>query len=126
MIKKSNQERERELDRRKIFLEMVQKAFPEVEVEGILLPQMNNPDGWEVAIRLKKPSYRSVIIRPRRPLMTWPEINFANIFKEGIQEAKNVLDNPPSKDKDFQGTIQLNHQGIEMFLKGEKADSIYL
>lgn len=126
MIEKSDQGREREIKRRKIFLEMVQKAFPEAEVEGILLPQINRPDGWQVAIRLKKPSYRSIIIRPRRPLMTDTRIDFIQFFEEGIKEAKKYLQNPPLKEKDFQGTILVNNKGVEEFLKGEKADLIYL
>jgi hypothetical protein len=126
MIEKSDQGRGREIERRKIFLEMVQKAFPEAEVEGISLPQINRPDGWEVAIRLKKPGYRSIIIRPRRPLMTDTKIDFIQLFEEGIQEAKKYLDTPPFKDKDFQGTILLNNKGVEGFLKGAKADLIYL
>ncbi len=126
MVEKSDQGREREIERRKIFLEMVQKSFPEVEVESISLPQINGPDGWQVAIRLKRPSYHSIIIRPRRPLMTDTKIDFIQFFEEGIQEAKKYLENPPLKEKDFQGTILLNNKGVEEFLKGEKADLIYL
>ncbi len=115
-----------ESERRKMFLELAIKSFPGAEVEEILLPQMNKPDGWEIAIRLKEPDYRSVIIRPRRPLMTDTNIFALQIFIEGIQEAKKVLNNPPLKEKDFQGTILLNNKGVENFLKGEKANSIYL
>jgi len=115
-----------EIERRKMFLEFATKAFPEAEVEEISLPQMNKPDGWELAIRFRKPNYRSIIIRPRRPLMTDTNINFLQIFLEGIQTAKHLLSNPPLSEEDFQGTILLNDKGVERFLKGEKADSIYL
>jgi hypothetical protein len=115
-----------ESERRKIFLELVQKSFPEAEVEGIPIPQMNKPDGWEIAIRVKQPNYRSIMIRPRRPLMTDTNIYVLQIFIEGIQEAKKHLSNPPLKESDFQGTILLNIKGVENFLKGEKPDPVYL
>ncbi len=115
-----------ESERRKMFLELAIKSFPGAEVEGTLIPQTGKPDGWEIAIRLKEPNYRSVIIRPRRPLMTDTNIFALRIFIEGIQEAKKVLNNPPLKEKDFQGTILLNNKGVENFLKGEKADPVYL
>ena len=115
-----------ELERRKIFSEFVTKAFPEADVEGIPIPQINKPDGWEIAIRVKKPKYLSIIIRPRRPLMTDFNVNFLEVFLQGIQGAKRILNNPPLKEKDFQGTILLNHKGVEEFFEGEKADPICL
>jgi hypothetical protein len=109
-----------------MFLEFVIKAFSGAEVEEIPLTQMNKPDGWEIAIRFNKPNSRSIIIRPRRPLMTDTNVNFLQIFLEGIQEAKRILNNPPLKEQDFQGTILLNDKGVEIFLKAEKTDSGYL
>ncbi len=115
-----------EIERRKMLLEFVKRTFPEAEVEGIPIPQVDKPEGWEIAIKLKKPNYRSLIIRPRRPLMTDTNIDALPIILAGIQEAKKHLGNPPLKEKDFQGTIILSHKGVEEFLKGEKAESIYL
>ncbi len=115
-----------ESERRKMFFEFVRKVFPDAEVEEIFLAQTDKPDGWEIAIRYKKPEYRSIIIRPRRPLMTDTNIDFLPIFFTGIQNAKQILNDPPLKDEDFQGTILLNNKGVEGFLKGEKADSEYL
>jgi hypothetical protein len=115
-----------EIERRKMLLEFVKRTFPEAEVEGISIPQIGKPEGWEIAIRLKAPNYRSIIIRPRKPLMTDTNIDALPIILAGIQEAKKHLGNPPLKEKDFQGTIILSHKGVEEFLKGEKADSTYL
>ena len=115
-----------EIERRKMLLEIAKRTFPEAEVEGISIPQIDKPEGWEIAIRVKKPNYRSIIIRPRKPLMTDTKIDFFQIILAGIQEAKKHLGNPPLPEKDFQGTIILSHKGVEEFLKGEKADSAYL
>ncbi len=59
-----------EMERRKMLLEFAKRTFPEAEVEDISKPQGDKPEGWEIAIRLKKPNDRSIIIRPRKPLMT--------------------------------------------------------
>jgi hypothetical protein len=115
-----------ESERRKMFFDFFTKAFPDAEAEEIILSQTDKPDGWEIAIRYKKPEYRSIIIRPRRPLMTDTNIDFLPIFFTGIQNAKQLLNDPPLKDKDYQGTILLNNKGVEGFLKGEKADPFYL
>jgi hypothetical protein len=115
-----------EIERRKMLLEFAKRTFPEAEVEGISIPQIDKPEGWEIAVRLKKPNYRSIIIRPRRPLMTDTNIDPVPIILAGILEAKKHLGNPPLKEKDFQGTIILSHKGIEEFLKGEKANATYL
>ena len=115
-----------EIERRKILLEFAKRTFPEAEVEGISIPQIDKPEGWEIAIRLKKANYRSIIIRPRRPLMTDTNIDALPIILAGIQEARKHLGNPPLPAKDFQGTIILSHKGVEGFLTGETANSIYL
>jgi len=115
-----------ENERRKMLLEFVKRTFAEAEVEGIRIPQIDKPDGFEIAIRLKNPDSRSIIIRPRRTLMTDTNANFLQIFMDGIQIARKYLNHPPLKDEDFQGTILLNHKGVEGFLKGEKADPSYL
>jgi hypothetical protein len=110
-------------ERLKMFLEFATKAFPEAEVKGIILPGINNSDVGEIAIRLKKPNSRSIILKPSRALMSDINVNFLEIFLAGIQTAKKLLDNPPLKEQDFQGTILLNDKGVEIFLKAEKADS---
>ena len=115
-----------EIERRKMLLEFAKRTFPEAEVEGISIPQIDKPEGWEIAIRLKKPNYRSIIIRPRKPLMTDTKVDFFQIILAGIQEAKKYLGNPPLPEKDFQGTIILGHKGVEGFLKGETANSTFL
>ena len=115
-----------ESERRKMLLEFAKRTFPEAEVEGISIPQTDKPEGWEIAIRLKKPNYRSIIIRPRKPLMTDTNIDALSIILAGIQEARKHLGYPPLPEKDFQGTIILSHKGVEGFLKGERANSIYL
>jgi len=115
-----------EIERRKMLLEFVKRTFPEAEVEGISIPQIDKPEGWEIAIRVKKPNNRSIIIRPRRTLMTDTKIDFFQIILGGIQEAKKHLGNPPLPGNDFQGTIILSHKGVEEFLKGETANSTYL
>jgi hypothetical protein len=108
-----------ELERRKMFLEFVMKAFLGAVVEEIPIPQINKPDGWGLAIRLKSPIHRSINIRPLHPLMTDTRINFLQIFLEGIQTAKNLLNNPPLKEEGFQGTIILGDKGVERFLRSE-------
>ena len=113
-----------ESERRKMFLEFAIKAIPEAEVEEILLPQTDKPDGWELSIRNKKPNYRSIILRPRRPLMTDPKIDFLQIFLQGIQTTRHILNNPPVQEQEFQGTILLSEKGVETYLKGEKVDAI--
>jgi len=115
-----------EIERRKMLLEFARRTIPEAEVEGMSIPQIDKPEGWEIAIRVKKPNYRSIIIRPRKPLMTDTKIDFFQIILGGIQEAKKHLGNPPLPEKDFQGTIILSHKGVEEFLKGETANSTYL
>ena len=115
-----------EIERRKMLLEFARRTIPEAEVEGISIPQVDKPEGWEIAIRVKKPDYRSIIIRPRKPLMTDTKIDFFQIILGGIQEAKKHLGNPPLPGKDFQGTIILSHKGVEEFLKGETANPTYL
>jgi hypothetical protein len=113
-----------ENERRRMLLEFAQRTFPEAEVEGISIPQIDKPEGWAIAIRLKKANYRSIIIRPRRPLMTDTNIDALPIILAGIQEARKHLGNPPLPEEDFQGTIILSHRGVEGFLKGETANSI--
>jgi hypothetical protein len=113
-------------ERLKMFLEFATKTFPEAEVKEINLPGIKNSDVGEIAIRLNKPNSRSIILKPSRPLMTDTNVNFLQIFLDGIQTAKKLLDNPPLKEQDFQGTILLNDKGVEIFLKAEKTDSGYL
>jgi len=43
--------------------------------------------------------------------MTDLDSDFKKIFEQGIQIAKNVLDNPPTKHRILQGEIQLIHDG---------------
>jgi hypothetical protein len=112
-----------EIERRKMLLEFAKRTFPEAEVEGISVAQIDKLEGWEIVIRVKKPNYRSIIIRPRKPLMTDTNIDPLPIFLAGLQEARKHLGNPPLEEKDFQGTIILSHKGVEEFLKGKKADS---
>jgi len=112
-------------ERLKIFLEFATKTFPEAEVKEINLPGIENSDVGEIAIRLNKPNSRSIILKPSRPLMTDTNVNFLQVFLDGIQTAKKLLDNPPLKEKDFQGTILLNEKGVEIFLKAEKTDSVH-
>lgn len=88
-------------------------------MKGISIPQTDKPEGWEIAIRLKRPNYHFIIHRPRRPLMTDRNIDAFPIIFAGIQEARRHLGNPPLKEKDFQGTIILSHKGVEDFLEGE-------
>jgi len=107
-------------------LEFAMKAFPEAEVKEIIMPGIKNSDIGEIAIRLKKPNSRSIILKPSRALMTDTNVNFLQIFLDGIQTAKKLLENPPLKEQDFQGTILLNDKGVEIFLKAEKADSVHL
>jgi hypothetical protein len=114
------------IERLKIFLEFATKTFPEAEVKEVNLPGIENSDVGEIAIRLNKPNSRSIILKPSRQLMTDTNVNFLQIFLDGIQTAKKLLDNPPLKEQDFQGTILLNDKGIEIFLKAEKTDSGYL
>ena len=113
-------------ERLKMFLEFATKALPEAEVKEIILPGIRNSDVGEIAIRLNKPNSRSIILKPSRPLMTDTNVNFLQIFFAGIQTAKKLLDNPPLKEQDFQGTILLNDKGVEIFLKAEKTDSVNL
>jgi hypothetical protein len=113
-------------ERLKMFLEFATKTFPEAEVKEIILPGIGNSDIGEIAIRLNKPNSRSVILKPSRSLMTDTNVNFLQIFLDGIQTAKKLLDNPPLKEQDFQGTILLNDKGVEIFLKAEKTDSVNL
>ena len=113
-------------ERLKMFLEFATKTFPEAEVKEINLPGIENSDVGEIAIRLNKPNSRSIILKPSRPLMTDTNVNFLQIFLDGIQTAKKLLDNPPLKEQDFQGTILLNDKGVEIFLKAEKTDSVHL
>jgi hypothetical protein len=114
-----------EIERRKMLLEFAKRTFPEAEVEGISIPQIEKPEEWEIAIRVKKPNYRSIIIRPKKTIMTDTKIDPLLIILAGIQEAKKILGNPPLKEEDFQGTIILGHKGVEEFLKGETAKGIY-
>ena len=111
-------------ERLKMFLEFATKAFPEAEVKEIILPGITNSDVGEIAIRLNKANSRSIILKPSRPLMTDTNVNFLQLFFDGIQTAKKLLDNPPLKEQDFQGTILLNEKGVEIFLKAEKTDSV--
>ncbi len=115
-----------EIERRKMLLEFAQRTFPGAEIEGISRPQEDKPELWEIAIRVKKPTHRSITIRPRKPLMTDTSIDVLPIFLAGIQEAKKHLGNPPLPTKDFQGTIILGHKGVDEFLKGETANSTSL
>ena len=108
-----------ESERRKMLLEFAKRTFPEAEVEGISIPQIEKPDGWEIAVRMKKTNHHSIIIRPRKALMTDTIIDPLPIFLAGIQETKKRLGNPPLNEKDFQGTIILGHKGVEDFLQGE-------
>ena len=115
-----------EIERRKMFSQFAKKAFPEAEVEEKFLPQMETSDGWILVIRIKNPNCRSLIIRPRRQLMTDTNNNFLQVFLEGIQTARHLLNNPPSNEEDFQGTILLSDNGVETFSTGGEADSGYL
>ena len=113
-------------ERLKMFLEFAMKAFSEAEVKEIIMPGIKNSDVGEIAIRLNEPNSRSIILKPSRALMADTNVNFLQIFLGGIQTAKKLLENPPLKEQDFQGTILLNDKGAEIFLKAEKADSFHL
>jgi hypothetical protein len=108
-----------ESERRKMLLEFAKRTSPEAEVEGISISQTDKPERWEIAVRLKKPNYRSIIIRPRKDLMTDTNIDPLAIFLAEVQEAKKHLGNPPLKERGFQGAIILSHKGVEEFLQGE-------
>lgn len=108
-----------ETERRKMLLEFTKRTFPEAEVEGLSISQIDKPAAWEIAVRLKKPNHHSMIIRPRKALMTDTNIDPLPIFLAGIHEAKKQLGNPSQKARDFQGTIILGHKGVEEFLEGE-------
>ncbi len=113
---------ELENERRKMLLEILQKAFTGAEVEGLPIPREDKAEGFEIAVRVKDPAARTVLIRPRRALLTDTGANFLQAFLDGIQAARKALADPPLKDVEFQGTVLLGPQGVEKFLKGEKAE----
>jgi hypothetical protein len=115
-----------EIERRRMFSEFVRKAFAGAEVEEQFQPQISKADGWMLVIRVKNPRNRSLIIRPRHPLMTDIDNNFLEIFLEGIQTARHYLNDPPLNEEDFQGTIILGNKGAERFLIGGEGNSMSL
>lgn len=51
-----------------------------------------------------------IIFHPDEDLMTDSDSD-EGVFKEGIQKAKEILEDPPFKNRNFQGEILLKHEG---------------
>ena len=118
----SDNDKERESARRLILLQMINKTFPEDEVAE-LTPQLaqamrERDPTWRVAVeRPIKPRSPRVVLRPTEPLMTDVDNGFECIFRHGIQLAKEILDNPPLKGRNYQGTIHLDNGGATFALR---------
>ncbi len=109
-------DRKKEKERRLILLQLINEAFPEEEIIELtyeLAEAMRESDPtWRVAIeRPSKPRSPRVVLRPTEPLMTDVGNDFERIFLHGIRLAKQILDNPPLKNRNYQGTIHLDNSG---------------
>ena len=115
-------DKKRENERRLILLKLINDAFPEEDITELtqeLAEAMRESDPtWRVAIeRPSKPRSPRVVLRPTEPLMTDVGNDFDSIFRHGKQLAKQILDNPPLKDRNYQGTINLDNEGATFVLR---------
>jgi len=53
----------------------------------------------------------NIVFHPDYDFMTDLDSDFEETVKQGIQIAKNILENPPFKNKNFQGDISLKLEG---------------
>ena len=112
----------REKERRLILLQLINEAFPEEEIAELTLAlakaMRERNSTWRVAIeRPSKPRSPRVVLRPTEPLMTDLGNDFERIFQLGIQLAQQILDNPPLKNRNYQGTIHLDNGGATFELR---------
>jgi len=103
-----NSDKSRFLNRYKALKDMIKSEFSDGQIEF---------DENETLISVSKGS--SIAGKERNPRVVFhPDEAFMSdldsdekIFRAGIQIAKQILENPPFKNRNFQGEIHLRHEG---------------
>ena len=94
--------------RLKILKKLIQKEFPSENINfkhgGIISVSRVN------SITERKRSPR-IDVNPDYDFMTDSDSNYEEVFDKGIQIAKQKLENPPFRHRNFQGEILLRYEG---------------
>ena len=115
---------QRQAERRRVLKEMIQKSFPDDEVTELTQGQAV----WKIGISRdsNKIRYR-IVIQASEPLMTDVNNHFEIVFNAAIKTLNNILNDPPLKNEYFQGTLYLDNMPANSpveravkFYKGEK------
>jgi len=113
----SNQEQERYHKRFENLKSLIKKNFPNDNVEPILektaisVSRLKSITGKERNPRIE--------FHPDNNFMTDLDSDFKKVCDEGIEKAKEILENPPLKNQILQGKIFLTHEGAR-FEKRER------
>lgn len=102
-IKKADRQRQKE--RRQILLEAVKNEFPDAD---IFIPP---DDPWRIMVEIASPQAAAIVFQPGRALMMNVGNSFERIFRDAIQQGRQILDNKQQKSI-FQGKLNLGEKGI--------------
>jgi preprotein translocase subunit SecB len=104
----NNSEEDTYQKRVEILKKLVKKDFPSEKIyfkdSGII--SVERPG----SITEKERSPR-IDFNPDYDFMTDSDSNYEEVFNQGIQKAKQILEDPPLKNRNFQGEILLIHEG---------------
>ena len=94
--------------RLEILKKLIQKEFPSEKIDfkhgGIISVSR------AISITEKERSPR-IDVNPDYDFMTDSDSNYEEVFNNGIQIAKQKLEDPPFRHRNFQGEILLTHEG---------------
>lgn len=103
------QDLKRQNERRDLLKDLISGEFPDAMI--FVAPD----DPWRIRVEVDIPRTAALVFQPSDPVMMDVANNFERIFKNAIQYARQILDNPPRKDI-YQGKIHLSNNGISFEL----------
>jgi hypothetical protein len=103
------------------FKELIRRELPDCRVET--LDEGRKERFWKIRLGRKIEGVAvDIIMKPRRTVMTHPEVDYENIFSKGIEEAKRILATP-IPGNGFHGTILIiENDPFFNFKQGEKSE----
>jgi len=102
------------------FKEMIKKELPACRIET--LDKGRKERYWKIRVSQKREGIEvDIILKPRRRVMTHPEVDYENSFSKGIEEAKRILGTEIPTNQ-FYGTILISENSpLFYFKQGEKS-----
>ena len=105
-------------NRLKKLKNLIVKEFPSDRFE-IKFVNVDKISVKVLSSRTGKERVRRIEFRTDEEFMTDSDSDLVEIFEQGIQIAKQILNNPPIKERILQGEIQLTHEGAIFKKRGE-------